>query len=128
MNRPIKFRAFNKKNKRMLVVNIIDIRDNSIAHVETIDGERVNGIDLVLIQYIGSKDKRREEVYVDSLVEDIYGNVWRVEVNNLEDGVVLTNDFKKEVSTDYEDGVFCLRECKVIGNVWENPELLKGAK
>ena len=78
---------------------------------------------LILMQFTGLLDKNSVEIYEGDIVKAPDG-VWEVQIRDLEDGVCLINDAKETGSLDYIDGEYSLTECEVIGNIYENPELL----
>jgi len=131
--REIKFRAWQKHHRKMLPVKIIDFNRNTI----TVDyGEktipRFNTFDMEnfeLMQYTGLKDKYGKEIYEGDIVTEIYEG----------DIIFRPNEVGRiEFS---EDGSFLIRfphhlarlnatwkPIEVIGNIYENPELLGGAE
>lgn len=125
MNREIKFRAWDKKNKNMMVVHSIKFGSGGTPWI--IDGYHY-AEDLILMQYIGLKDKNGEEIYEGDILKAADGFV----------GVVTYIDFRaqfvgKNIGTSFEnegfdtlytkDGRFYSAE--IIGNIYENPELLE---
>ena len=117
--REIKFRAWDKKKKQMLLP---DIPLNEF--VFGINFEKITHPDnLVMLQYIGLKDKKGKEIYE--------GDILEYQPNS--------SDIIKDV-VSFKNGCFCLGVHpfystapgfgvtdlrKVIGNIYENPELLE---
>jgi hypothetical protein len=108
--REIKFRAWNNKNKKWLQEFAVDCRDGGVMpHIAsgTFDDNDENAI---LMQYSGLKDKNGKEIYEGDIVKLDDGYVFEVAIPNiygLEFEAVSTNEFE------------------IIGNIYENPELLK---
>lgn len=141
MNREIKFRAWDRVDKVMRVVKEVDFRIGSID-VEPIEGTRecwelydpvlFKG-QFELMQYTGLKDKNGVEIYEGDFV--------RVTLRNYESFVSYVKWFGDEgypafdlhqvneafyfdsniLSTVMNDG----SEVEVIGNIYENKNLLK---
>ena len=129
--REIKFRAYHKAAKIMMLVNRIDWSttgdkvDDAIWSIEGIDRVKTeNGKDkttflsqedFILMQFTGLLDKNGKEIYEG----DIY----------------LPRDGVKRI-IEFKDGCFAEKNSfptfrielggEVIGNIYENPELLKG--
>ena len=112
--REIKFRLWDKERKEMINVGRIDIADGSCA--PTIFGNVFYDYwnDVELMQYTGLKDKDGVEIYEGDIVET-------------EDYYVGDRLMVKGTKQIIDDIRFCgkLLPCKVIGNVYENPELVE---
>lgn len=124
--RIIKFRAWDKENKRMLSVEEIDF------YLERING--VHGIypitqsfkNIELMEFCGLKDKNGNEIFEGDIVNIEKGRNSRARKNkgpNIEKREVLW------VLSAKQNGFnLCLNkvtEREVIGNIYENPELIK---
>nr|DAL86137.1 MAG TPA: YopX protein [Caudoviricetes sp.] len=123
--REIKFRAWDKHYKRF--------RD--IVLSSPISALNNNEIDerFELTQYTGLKDKNRKEIYEGDILKTYEGNLMRVIWNN--NGFKLMFKFKR---TYQGEEYFETRKdislkgsddkrfgCEVVGNIYENPTLLK---
>ena len=110
----IKFRIWDKENKKMINLGRIDIADGSCK--PTIFGDVFYDYwnDVELMQYTGLKDKNGVEIYEGDIVET-------------EDYYVGNKIMVKGRKQIIDDIRFCgkLIPCKVIGNVYENPELVE---
>ncbi|WP_035052856.1 YopX family protein [Carnobacterium pleistocenium] len=134
MSREIKFRAWLKDIKQFA----------EIRHISFFEGERIFKIydqpmseevwfeleDLELLQYTGLKDANDVEIYEGDIVcftTEIYI-----------DGVYVERNYIEYVN--YRNSSFCLDgllladisdtddEIEVVGNIYENPELLEAKK
>lgn len=135
MNREIKFRAW-------------DIRDRHWIDPEIVDRWAVFSLKLepmthIINQYTGRKDKSGKEIYEGDIAEDKVNNcVWRYIIqplffmgNNLfavciwrnftviDGGIVMGDYSAQDGSWNYISSTV-----EVIGNIYENPELLTGRK
>ena len=112
--REIKFRIWDKERKEMINIGRIDIADGSCK--PTIFGNVFYDYwnDVELMQYTGLKDKDGVEIYEGDIVET-------------EDYYVGDRLMVKGTKQIIDDIRFCgkLLPCKVIGNVYENPELVE---
>ena len=122
MNRELKFRAWIKKYKRMSEVTSLFPRKKSLQC--TFD--RYTFDEVELMEYTGLNDKNGVEIYEG----DIIGYTdWEEKMRV--DGVVKYGEFNcsccEGVYGWYIDGgdIRNIKSCEVIGNVWENGELLK---
>lgn len=150
MNRPIKFRAWSLKEKAMREVAWIRYdngQDVSSVGVYWDDGQhngatRLDAEDVVVLQYTGLKDKNGVEIYEGNIVKILYTD-WpsqldsRPELSHEEylDSLALTRVVIWSVQGFYvshrvggyaesmDTGPHGYIE--VIGNIYENPELLK---
>lgn len=126
--RKIKFRVWDKDNRKMMVGNNQygadepDFnREKSSAGAFTRLWEALARITenerYVLMQYTGIEDITGKEIY--------------------EGDIVYSDVYNKCSEVFYDDGCFCVKfletitdllcevDCEVIGNIYENPELLK---
>ena len=127
--REIKFRAWDKK-KKIMYDNVSFSSDNySPRRITSPDIDIlkfVNYDDCELIQYTGPKDKNGNEIYEGDLVE-WDGKIFIIEY---EKGCYWLHS-KKNDSGVYIGGVYILSieatpcEFEIIGNIYENPELIK---
>ena len=113
MNREIKFRWFDKRTKTMIDDTVTLIyNDGSIGlDYPARDAEWVQ----VAGQYTGLKDKNGVEIYEGDIVKR-WGNIY----------IVIWDKIGFRMKWTKEDSVnrFPDELCEVIGNIYENPELL----
>lgn len=129
--REIKFRAFIKTIRQMVKVYAIDFRGSIIMHEDMDWDMRMNHeipvrqesflSDCVLMQYTGLTDKNNTEIYKGDIVKAWidFGPAGE-EQRNIE---IKITPFGCNLQkwTYKEEGYLP----KVIGNIYENPELLK---
>ncbi len=114
MNREIKFRIFDTRNKKMITNNVC------FQIALSVDGTIKSGITGdVLMQYTGLKDKNGKEIYEGDILTysgtTSNGNKIIREVNyNVE-------------NARFQSGMYLLSQSielsEIIGNIYENPEL-----
>lgn len=124
--KPIKYRAYKKdngKNKWMTVKSLWIKDDGTISHIfgEVLVGDSQTWFDgFELVQFTGLKDKNGKEIYEGYIVR--------------REGSVFSPELTLKVF--WNDKVACFQvgdwaighinePLKVIGNIYENPELLK---
>ena len=134
--REIKFRAWHKINKKILTIEVLPlVNGNSpvspVWHSESIKNSKHSSLKyLELMQSTGLKDKngKGQEVYEDDIVEffsEDDGKIIGI-VKFLEAGFCIVDK-----NGEYEENLWsAVYNCslKIIGNIWENPELLKEIK
>ena len=122
--REIKFRAWHKEEKIMGEVLGIDILHKEIFFSNG-DVDCCGFADLKyieLMQYTGLKDKNNKEIYEGDILLD--------RNNKKPYKVIFKNgSFRAEFEGDFEEHSFDLIDvvaqgCEVVGNIYENPELL----
>ena len=138
MNREIKFRAWHKYHKRMLEVIGLRYENNELTEigVKYPDGhfpKRVyyskNNSDFYLynnkgdctfelMQCTGLKDKNGKEIYEGDIIK-AESRLWQVD---FKDGCFVGVDFKNVAWDELVNIGY--GETEVIGNIYENPELL----
>lgn len=130
MKREIRFRAYSSHNHKMYPVSNIEWDIDGHIWVTADDGK--NGIELIdeeahLMPYTGLQDKNGREIYENDVLQCTsytYGNG--------ETGKTSLLVKYHEMSAGFIAGPYMLgklmdiRKCEVIGNIFENPELLEG--
>ena len=119
-----KFRAWLKKEQKM---------DNEIDHISWLEDELYcigDGItymvlaeDLVLMQSTGLKDKNGKEIFEGDIVKmakDVYSKLTHYEVVRHRGGAY-------RLESKQHGCELWLRhtDCEIVGNIYENPELLE---
>ena len=112
--RKIKFRAWIKEDKEMVEVY-------NINFVESTINDNLFGFDdVILMQYTGLKDKNGKEIYEGDIVKNVInGSILRVEFGTW--GITFINGEGQSVFPKNNGKL----ELEVIGNIYENPELLE---
>ncbi len=120
MNREIKFRAWDeKRNKMFRVIEIkgfIDSNDKTVVGFEWDDlGELDTFENPILMQFTGLIDKQGKEIYEGDILKRKYLNfTWIIGQESFYQDVADLERFL-ERGDNYE----------IIGNIYENKELLK---
>ena len=113
--REIKFRVWDKLNKEMINVESINFQERRVYKN---DVSYRNFNDTELMEYTGLKDMKGKEIYEgDILFETFREEYFKVVFEN--------GSFRAEVdeySLDLEDYA---NICEIVGNIYENPELIK---
>lgn len=131
MNRELKFRAWNIPNKTMY----IDIQNGVLCENEK--GQLVLGVSFgtickdagsVIMQFTGLKDKNGREIYEGDILDvcngSINGHEWKDKPYAVE---YKPKGFDICMFCWDDDGKNIMNKthwCEVIGNIYENPELL----
>lgn len=120
-NREIKFRAWDGVD--LLPVQIINWATEMI---ELGDGEQTikfaNMPNAILMQYTDLHDKNGTEIFEGDILRFDYGEIKKVEYSAIEDYYVGFLPF--DGNFEYDNHA---HQCEVIGNIYENPELLEQA-
>ena len=132
--REIKFRAWDKKLKVMLIPFAIEFDSKRI----TFDGLDYHQLcDFELIQFTGLKDKNGKEIYEGDILESTNrakGENINVEIayNDKMGGYCIVDGWhwkrgssKESRTADMLSGWLDIMKFKVVGNIYDNPGLLK---
>ena len=118
--REIKFRAWDKETGAMLD------KDKYVLMWFRGDGETVfdNAERFELMQYIGLKDKNDKEIYEGDIVKDTDSNYIGQVIFDLE-SLCFTTKFQSNELWGFVPRHGKDNHCEVIGNIYENKELLE---
>ena len=126
--REIKFMAYIKHLKLLVDVDVVDFLEEEIE--VTIEGDmHVYRFDEIeLLQFTGLKDKNGEEIYEGDIVEGFYHVPFSSELRKAVCYVAWDRSgywtYKGE--RDFTAGYLTdLKDQQVIGNIYENPDLLE---
>jgi uncharacterized phage protein (TIGR01671 family) len=121
--REIKFRAWNKTEKKMYQMEVFSI----------------NNPEVEFLQFTGLKDKNGKEIYEGDICTIADGMMYSKSVGTMVAGkyLVYWNDdrwgLKDSNGDDYDTGDYYRgddinnwNESEIIGNIYENPDLLQG--
>ena len=116
--REIKFRAWDRELKQFVYYKLVKgIVEWLSGNPDSFDKDRNNNQ-----QFTGLLDKQGKEIYEGDIVK----GDWSI-VNDIESGVVefYGGAFRyKPAGLPLEFGYY-RKECEIIGNIYENPELIK---
>lgn len=121
---PIKFRAWDKKNKRMFQVNDINGMMQNTYYMNKQGNIECYEDEAELMQFTGLKDKNGKEIYEGDVVKHNYYGIGHVEYREGHFAVVDIRGGEKYQSYTKMRLNAMKKTCKVIGNIYENPELL----
>ena len=128
--REIKFRAWDKENEKMMKVSSISLENKEIAVKDfgTYHFFRIK--DIELMQYIGLKDKNDKEIYEGDIVLVKPGGVstWYKTVVEFKEGAFIASLIDGEDYIYIFNRGFDSNDFEILGNVYENPELLEKNK
>ena len=111
--REIKFRAWHKKEKRMFNINVLEVNEKVYSEIplDNACNYSYELAELEIMQYTGIKDKNCKEIYDGDIIKKDYISKpveikWRQE------------------QAQWSMGAFLQHNNEIIGNIYENPDLL----
>lgn len=116
MKREIKFRAWDRVRKIMVNVVMLSFEQDVLGFDDSDAIEYGNTRDFELMQYTGLKDVNDTEIYEGDIVEGgIEGRRSLIKISSY--------DWLKQALEDEFNKTYC--NYKIIGNKFQNPELLE---
>ena len=133
MSREIKFRAYLKEEKKMVIVETIDFTDKSMQYLEKneiIDAYLLRTTfleDIELMQYTGQKDKNGKEIYEGDILK--YNFPYDGRLKHVSPVKFLETEASFGIKDIYGNEIPLYRitannYSEVIRNIYENKELL----
>lgn len=133
-----KFRAWDKRHNEIVSVHEINFKNNTLT-TESIDNgisKDVQMLVFILMQSTGLKDKNGVEIFEGDIC------IQRGEEPYSDENMTLDDDWEYTGIIKFQDFAYWLQdnegfskwlgtdcdEIEVIGNVWDNPELLEGTE
>ena len=127
-----KFRAWDKLRKIMLPVGDLDT-SYKLVYLEEDNGYRceMDFDEIELMQFTGLKDKNDNEIFEGDIVKfpEFNGDIYITPVVWDKSYACFGLSFsgKYPISFDYLEEFYTeLKDIEVVGNIYENPELLEG--
>ena len=132
--RKIKFRALFKKE--WVYVTLKDLCDCIGINEYAAEGtaEDLFSIGKYKTQFTGLKDKNGKEIYEGDIVENVVEGNGVIYFSNITGGFLVKRNKistcinAKEVFNDKFSDMIMISRDEVIGNIYENPELLEASK
>ena len=118
--------GFNELEREVYVCSVAD--DEFNGQLETIHSIRRSFDEVVVMQYTGCRDKNGLEIFEGDVIKDKYDKTWLVQwyvgsfviTNKIPDSDGQTSTYSHFSNVSNHHFYF-----EVIGNMWENPELLE---
>lgn len=126
--RKIKFRAWDKENEKMMKVSSLHLENKEISVKENGTFHLFRMQDLM--QYTGLKDKNGKEIYEGDivLIKLDETSTWHKTVVGFKKGAFIANLIDKEDYVYIFHHGFTSDDFEIIGNVYENKNLLEENK
>lgn len=127
MSREIKFRAWDKENKKMMKVSSLSLENKEIAVRENGTYHFFRMQNLELMQCAGLTDKNGTEIYEGDIVLVKLGGVstWYKTVVKFKEGAFIASLIDGEDYIYIFNRGFDNNDFEVIGNIYENKKLLE---
>ncbi|MFS8631297.1 MAG: YopX family protein [Bacillales bacterium] len=125
--KPIKFRVWlDEFNKMFYDVGLM----GGELYVN-IDGKGYDVVgdcrDFKLMQFTGIKDRNGREIYEGDLLQHPNGTIAEIQYSDYLAAFVAVYAQNGDIEMDFLDKEI-VNTCEIVGNIYENPELLEGGK
>lgn len=120
MNRELKFRAWDGQKMRYLDQMFIGVGQIGFSDTHWVDLDAHDKEDTVIMQYTGYSDAKGKKIYKGDIVE-VAREAYQPEGPLKKYRVVLNHESLLDVLNHAE----AVKDGVVIGNIYENPELVK---
>lgn len=139
--REIEFRAWLKDEKKMVEVISINTNDKLLDYIDNENKDLILGTsfdDAKLMQYVGLKDKNGKKIFEGDIVNNgenenlivLWSDYYQSFIINEKIGLYGDQSDDRlydcdDIIEEYEPFNYKCASYEVIGNCWENPELLE---
>lgn len=122
----LKYRAWDKELQTMLDVSLIDFKKGVLVgeHWEFGETNFMSFDEIVLMQSTGLKDKNGKEVFVGDIIKCTRGCLHEVYIEK-EYGGTFIGGMPAVYLKGLGEGYAWTEHEEIIGNIYENPELLE---
>ena len=131
--REIKFRAWDKENEEMYDVAMIDVETGEVAYTDHPTGYNADALleQVELMQYTGLKDKNGKEIFEGDILRDTDSEIYYVDF--IRGCFYLRTNYKSFPHLGWAEWLPMCEidrlanpvDFEIIGNIYDNPELLK---
>jgi uncharacterized phage protein (TIGR01671 family) len=120
MNREIRFRAWDKKRKKMIYQDFWGRKEQEWSYW----GDCImSDNNYIKMQYTGLKDKNGKEIYEGDIVSDEEDTGYISYMSETTEYII--DYWKKGDETSRGENLSSVGEVEIIGNIYENPNLIK---
>ena len=124
--REIKFRAWSSGRKEMAEVESIHFKGNAVYLISKYLRLVANLDETELMQFTGQKDMNGKEVFEEDILKLENGDFGIVQYNNLNcNYYIQLINYHFNVAIDFKKVFSYQSKVEIIGNKYENPELLE---